>query len=196
MFRKVPRLSISLWLVYQPIVGSKQMSNGTTNSRRILNCLPSPNREKDWHYSIAMAAEGGEKAVGLPPSVDLRDAQWWEIGDQGDHGACVGFATADVLWWHLATIGKMAKSNQTRMSRRFIWMSSKETDESTDYPTTFIEEAGTWIKAALEIIRKFGCVPEPDLPFDPEHSTHKSSGVLLASVKKSHLKLSYPSPTF
>jgi hypothetical protein len=45
-------------------------------------------------------------------------------------------------------------------------MSAKETDQSTSRPTTFIEQDGTWLKAALDIARKFGVVTGAVLPFE------------------------------
>lgn len=44
-------------------------------------------------------------------------------------------------------------------------MAAKETDEFTQQPTTFIESDGTSLKAALDIARKYGCVPDSVLPF-------------------------------
>jgi hypothetical protein len=44
-------------------------------------------------------------------------------------------------------------------------MASKETDEFVNRPETFIEEAGTSLKAAMDFLRKYGSVPEPMLPF-------------------------------
>jgi len=44
-------------------------------------------------------------------------------------------------------------------------MASKETDQFTTRPETFIEEAGTSLKAAVDILRKFGAAPEVLLPF-------------------------------
>lgn len=44
-------------------------------------------------------------------------------------------------------------------------MASKETDDATETPTTFIESGGTSIKQALEIAKKYGCVRESILPF-------------------------------
>ena len=49
---------------------------------------------------------------------------------------------------------------------RFIWMANKETDLLTSFPTTFIESAGTQIKLALQVARKYGCVLESTLPMD------------------------------
>jgi C1A family cysteine protease len=48
-------------------------------------------------------------------------------------------------------------------------MASKETDQFNNYPTTIIDSAGTWLKAALDVSRKFGAVREAVLPFSPEH---------------------------
>jgi len=44
-------------------------------------------------------------------------------------------------------------------------MAAKETDEFTDRPTTFIEEDGTSLKAALDVARKYGCVQDSVVPF-------------------------------
>ena len=44
-------------------------------------------------------------------------------------------------------------------------MASKETDEFTQRPETFIEGAGTTLKAAMDICRKYGVVLETMLPF-------------------------------
>ena len=47
-------------------------------------------------------------------------------------------------------------------------MAAKETDEFSNRPTTFIEEAGTSLKAALDVARKLGVVTADVLPFDRE----------------------------
>lgn len=44
-------------------------------------------------------------------------------------------------------------------------MASKETDQYTTRSTTMIECAGTWLKAAVDILRNNGAVPETLLPF-------------------------------
>jgi hypothetical protein len=44
-------------------------------------------------------------------------------------------------------------------------MAAKETDEFISQPTTFIEDDGTSLKAALDIVRKYGCVRDAILPF-------------------------------
>jgi C1A family cysteine protease len=51
------------------------------------------------------------------------------------------------------------------LSPRCTWMASKETDQFVTRPETFIEEAGTSLKAAMDICRKYGVVLESMLPF-------------------------------
>jgi C1A family cysteine protease len=62
--------------------------------------------------------------------------------------------------------GKLPQSGH--LSPRLTWMASKETDEFVNRPETFIESAGTSLKAAMDILRKFGSVPEAMLPFQIE----------------------------
>lgn len=130
--------------------------------KRILNCLPSRDTQNDW--SIDSAREAGVLAVtAIPASKDLRET-WWQIGDQGATGSCVGWATANsVLRWYFVKAGRLAKTEL--LSPRFIWMAAKETDEFMSRPTTFIETDGTSLKAALDIARKFGTVRDSVLPF-------------------------------
>jgi hypothetical protein len=144
---------------------------GVPNKRRILNVVPSKDTEKDWRFNHAQEAGIlGGPAAAPPASKDLR-AAWWDIRDQGGTGACVGFATADsVLRWQFAQAGRLPKTTAVsgKLSPRFTWMASKETDQYTSYPTTMMEREGTWLKAALDVSRKFGTAPETDLPFQPE----------------------------
>lgn len=131
--------------------------------RRILNCLPSKYTERDWTIEDAVASKAAAAPRAIPASVDLRET-WWAIGDQGATGSCVGWASADgLLRWHFAKAGRLAKSE--RLSVRFLWMAAKETDEFASCPTTFIEEDGTSLKAALDIARKYGAVRDDVLPF-------------------------------
>lgn len=138
-------------------------ANGAPN-RRILNCVPSTDTERDWLPRDAFEADLLRAAPATAPSsVDLRE-QWWPIGNQLDTGSCVGWATADsVLRWHFVRAGKLAQDD--RLSVRYIWMASKETDQFDTQPTTFIEESGTSLKAALDVARKYGAVRESELPF-------------------------------
>jgi hypothetical protein len=131
-----------------------------------LNCSPSAKTEDDWTFEDAVAAGVADLAAAPPASKDLR-AAWWRIDDQGNTGACVGFATAyGVLRWHYVKAGLLARSQRPsqKPSARFIWMANKETDEITSYPTTFIESTGTQTKLALNVARRYGCVTEAELP--------------------------------
>ena len=130
---------------------------------QILNCIPSVNTENDWNLGNAEEAQLLATAPAIPASKDLRE-QWWGIGNQEDTGSCVGWAVADsMLRWHFVKAGRI--SPETLLSPRFIWMASKETDEFMVPPTTFMERAGTSLKAALDIARKYGVVPDILLPF-------------------------------
>jgi C1A family cysteine protease len=130
---------------------------------RVLNIVPSKGTDTDWQFTTAMAAGEIAPAAALPPAHDLREA-WWTIGDQEDTGSCVGWATGDgVMRYTLVKAGRIG-SNE-RISPRFIWMSSKETDEFSSFPGTFIERGGTSLKAAMEVCRKYGVVTEELLPF-------------------------------
>lgn len=136
----------------------------TPEANRICNLLPSRNTERDWSIDSAIAAGAiAAPAAALPASVDLR-AAWWGISDQESTGSCVGWASTDgVARYHMVKSGKLAQSAQ--LSPRCTWMASKETDEFTSRPETFIEGAGTTLKAAMEFLRKYGAVPESLLPF-------------------------------
>jgi hypothetical protein len=139
------------------------MPENNNTVKRILNCIPSQQTERDWTFEVAVEAGVLAAPAAIPKSKDLRES-WWKIGDQGSTGACVGWATADsVLRWHLVKAKRLPK-NQL-LSVRFIWMASKETDEFDLRPTTFIEASGTSLKAALDVARKFGVVRNSVLPF-------------------------------
>ncbi len=143
---------------------AKQKAAPKKTVERILNCFPSRNPETDWLAQNAADAGLMDMAAAIPASKDLREDSWWGIGDQKSTGSCVGWATADsVLRWHFVKTGRLPKAK--KLSVRFVWMASKETDQFVTQPTTFIERAGTSLKAALDVARKFGCVIEDQLPF-------------------------------
>lgn len=132
-------------------------------SERICNLRPSRHTESDWGFAEASAG-AVELSAGPPASVDLR-AKWWDIGNQANTGSCVGWASTDGLMrWHLHKGNRLPTSG--RVSVRATWMGSKETDVFVSQPTTFIDSAGTSLKAAVDILRKFGSVDETALPFD------------------------------
>jgi C1A family cysteine protease len=130
---------------------------------RICNVVPSRNTERDWHFDVAVAASLVKIVSSNPPSVDLREA-WWDVGDQGATGSCVGWSSTDgVARYMFVKAGRLAKAE--KLSPRFTWMASKETDQFVARPETMIEEAGTSLKAAVDILRNYGAVPDALLPF-------------------------------
>ncbi|KUJ68076.1 hypothetical protein ACZ90_22680 [Streptomyces albus subsp. albus] len=128
--------------------------------------MPSRDTEQDWRPQHAVAAGLNAAPEGAgPDQVDLR-APWWNINDQGSTGSCVGWATADsVLRWHFVQSGQLRKDDP--LSARYVWMAAKETDEFRTEPTTFIEEEGTSLKAAVQLARRYGVVRDSVLPFKP-----------------------------
>lgn len=143
---------------------SKKTTPQKRTLKRILNCIPSRDTQNDYQVEHAQDAGVLTAAPAIPRSKDLREA-WWKIGDQGQTGSCVGWATADsVLRWHFVKAKRL--DEKELLSPRFIWMAAKEMDEFTTFPTTFIEIDGTSLKAALDIARKYGIVTESVLPFN------------------------------
>ena len=143
---------------------AKPLTADIPPARRICNLVPSKDVEQDWQYEHAVTAGAMAAAARLPASVDLRKP-WWTIGDQGQTGSCVGWATANgVVRYHLVEAKKLDK--KLELSPRYVWMASKETDANTKRPESFIEAAGTSLKNALNVCRKFGVVPMNLLQFD------------------------------
>ena len=132
-------------------------------AHRICNLRPSRDTANDWRLEHAVSAGALAAPAAPPPTVDLR-APWWAIGDQENTGSCVGWASTDgVLRYHMVKANRLLQSQ--RLSPRYTWMASKETDTLIQRPETFIEESGTMLKAAMDILRKFGAPPETMLPF-------------------------------
>jgi len=77
----------------------------------------------------------------------------------------VGWASADgVVRYYMVQANKLAKTE--KLSPRYVWMASKETDEYTLRPESFVEQAGTSLKAAMDVCRKYGTVTIALLAFD------------------------------
>lgn len=131
--------------------------------KRICNLKRSRKTETDWKLEHALQSGAIRQAAAAPGAVDLRQT-WWEIGDQEDTGSCVGWASTDgVMRYHLQKAGKLGENDH--LSVRCTWMASKETDPDISRATTFVEEAGTYLKTAMDVCRKWGVVPEAMLPF-------------------------------
>jgi C1A family cysteine protease len=150
--------------------------SGTSTTRpethRICNVVPSRNIGADWRFEHAVSS-GALTAVAAPASVDLR-APWWTINNQEQTGSCVGWASTDgVARYHMVKANRLAQTQM--LSPRYTCMASKETDEFVNRPETFIEEAGTSLKAEMDILRKFGAPPESMLPFHVETAMYLGS---------------------
>ncbi|MBK8846304.1 MAG: hypothetical protein IPO27_06910 [Bacteroidetes bacterium] len=65
-------------------------------TERIFNCVASQDVHHDWNLAKAQALGYLPKKIALPKNVDLR-RPWWNIGNQGATGSCVGWATASAL---------------------------------------------------------------------------------------------------
>jgi hypothetical protein len=142
------------------IADARQSLSG---ERRVLNVIPSRDTHKDFRFENASEAGIVSAPAALPPTRDLREP-WWKINDQGSTGSCVGWSSGDgVLRWHFVKAGLVPQNKL--LSPRFLWMAAKETDEFTTQPTTFIEDEGTSLKAALDIARKYGEVLDEVIPF-------------------------------
>lgn len=139
------------------------MAKKTASRKRIRNCNESPDQHEDWSLERAESLGFGARKSRLPETVDLREP-WWNVGNQGFTGSCVGWAFADsLLRYHFVKARKIRKSE--RVSVRYIWMAAKETDRECKYPTTFIDDAGTSAKAALKVVKDFGALKASVLPF-------------------------------
>jgi hypothetical protein len=134
--------------------------------------IPAARRSREPANDFDAAKAHAEGALGeapLPESVDLR-RPWHTVPDQGHTASCVGWSVADsVLRWHLVEAGRLAPDE--RLSARHVWMSAKETDQREEYPSTFLEEDGTSLKAGLDVVRKFGAVLESELPWSGRLAT-------------------------
>jgi hypothetical protein len=143
--------------------------------RHVYNCTESQDQHEDWSLRKAKALGLSARKETVPPAADRREP-WWNVGNQGTTGSCVGWALADsVLRYHFVKAGKLRKHE--RISVRFVWMAAKEMDQEVAYPTTFLDDAGTSAKSALRVVRKIGALKTSVLPF-------KGSG--LVSLKEAH----------
>ncbi len=159
-------------------------------AHRICNVVPSRNTENDWRFEHAIASNAvAAPRAALPASVDLR-ATWWDIGDQENTGSCVGWGSTDgVARYHFVKAGKLAQN--AKLSPRCTWMASKETDTFTSRPETFIEEAGTTLKAAVDILRRYGAAPETLVPFHIKTFMYQGSEDTLFAVMATRRIASY-----
>lgn len=129
---------------------------------RVLNIIPSTSTDQD--FTLLNAIRSGVIELKAPPaSIDLR-AAWWDISNQGNSGACVGFGVADGLLRYIFTKNKSINPGE-RLAAGILWQAAKETDVFNDQATTFIALEGTSVKAALSFAQTKGIVRETVAPF-------------------------------
>lgn len=130
---------------------------------RICNLLASPPATTDYLFQHAVDAGILKAIFGGGNSLDLRQP-WWDVGDQKNTGSCVGWGSTDsVARYMFVKANRLAQT--AKLSPRFTWMASKETDTLVSRPETMIEEAGTTLKAAVDILRNYGAALETMVPF-------------------------------
>ncbi len=131
----------------------------------------STNKQTDWDIESAYYSEHLNSNT-HPPSIDLRDSFFNDNGEWSIHQqkegtfSCIGYATTDMVHWYLNQEGFPV----SKLSARFNWMAAKEIDSLTSRPTTFIEQAGSTLKAGLDVCRKYGSVDDILLPTDSNDS--------------------------
>ena len=165
----------------------------------------SENRQKDWDIESAYYSEYLTSDI-APDSVDLRlqmefpngkgGYEPWKIHQQKEGTfSCIGYATTDMVHWYLNQLGFPT----TKLSARFNWMAAKEIDSLTSRPTTFIEQAGSTLKAGLDVCRKYGCVDDVLLPTDENSSFPGTTQQFYSQASKyrihAYYSLMLPSPT-
>ncbi len=76
------------------------------SGKRVFNCIESHDQHEDWSLEKAKALGLSARKKKIPAAKDLREP-WWNIGNQGATGSCVGWAFADsVLRYHFVKVGK------------------------------------------------------------------------------------------
>ena len=94
----------------------------------------------------------------LPKSVDY-SKETLPVGDQGSTGSCVGWSTAYLRSW----LHRNSTNEKLKFSARFLWMAAKEIDNTElNVP---LENAGTYIRDAMKVMRKHGATPDKLWPF-------------------------------
>ncbi len=101
----------------------------------------------------------------LPPNVDLRHL-CSPVRDQGDLGACTGFAIAvGMREFLLRKLGVPF----TPLSPLFVYYEERVREHSVP------EDAGAQPRDGFKVLAKMGCAPESDDPYRPTRFTHAPS---------------------
>ncbi|MEM9108887.1 MAG: C1 family peptidase [Planctomycetota bacterium] len=180
----IGRLGIDAAVKVQALHRSNRYPDGDMPGiDRVLNCVPSMGQQDDWGMEAAADANYVNNHISPEGAADLRNKSIWPIQDQLQTGACVGFAAAGVLWYHYHKAGLLGRGQPP--SARFLWMANKETDHITDFPSTFLDSAGTQTKLVLKIARHYGCVTDHELSMfgDQQYSRLSVTDFYLRAAK-------------
>ena len=129
----------------------------------ICNVVPSKATDDDWLFSDSIISGALGVVAAIPRSVDLR-APWWPINNQRAPDRASGERRPTV--WCIITWSSPAGSRRTSFCHpQHVRMASNEADVITSRPETFIERAGTTLKAAVDVARMHGVALMADLPF-------------------------------
>lgn len=123
--------------------------------------IPDSPDYRDWIVESVHPSITSTGQETLPVLVDYSN-DTPDVGDQGDYGSCVGWASVRGLreWMYQKTTGK-----KIHLSIRFVWMAAKETDHFEI--NSFVANAGTSVKTAFKVLKKYG-VPESDFYKDDQ----------------------------
>jgi C1A family cysteine protease len=101
--------------------------------------------------------------VGLPEKAELPRPLLASIRDQGDLGACTGFATRTALRFVKAKEGEPF----TGLSPMFIYYNGRVIEDTVE------EDAGCEIRDVIKGVVRLGAAPEADYPYDTSKFTQK-----------------------
>lgn len=156
----------------------KKSATGYVDSKFLkqhCNLRPDTPDQRDHQFAIFGISFAGPS---LPKVVDY-SRETGPVGDQGPTGSCVGWASVYGIrrWLHLKETGR-----KFRFSVRFGWMGAKEYDPF-DLNVPF-DGAGTRIRDALRVMRKFGACPDSLWPFSkPLPDPNKESEIKSKALK-------------
>ncbi len=119
-----------------------------------LGCIPSPKDGRDYKYHIMMAVRVPRA---LPPSID-HTANMTGVRNQGDEGACVGFACVAMKEYQERG-AKRCCLRRNDLSERYVYEHAKEIDGMR------LPHEGTTIRAAMTVLKDQGVPPETSWPY-------------------------------